>query len=430
MSTIRPFAAIRYATTASGHDISTRLAPPYDILDLEDKQRLLAPDAKNFVKIDLPHIPPKSAGPPEAYDASRRQIEAWLADGTMVQDAQPAVYVYHQGYAYDGVSYVRKMFFARLRIEPFGTGSVFPHERTFGGPKEDRLCLTKATRANLSPIFGLYEDAENTVARRLEQALAAQPLAVGALEGVENRLWAVTDPDTIAEVASLLADKAIYIADGHHRYGTAGLYRHWLVEREGPLPQDHPANFVLAVLCAMEDPGLLILPTHRVVPGVRVTGDLLRVDDRLEVARLLVEEAEEVPAALAKFGPQAVAVCHGSGEGYLMVRPRNPDILIDLEPEHTDAWRSLGLAFLHAYVIDRITKPQLCGGQAPEIRYVKAAQAAVEEARESGGTAFLMQATTMEELRSVCHAGEVMPHKSTYFYPKLASGLVINPLTA
>ncbi|MFQ5806791.1 MAG: DUF1015 domain-containing protein [Phycisphaerae bacterium] len=428
MSTIRPFPAIRYATGPTSRDISTRLAPPYDVLDRDDKQALLRPDGRNFVQIDLPHIPPKSAGPPEAYAASRQQLEAWLADGTMVQDAQPACYVYHQSYAHGGVDYVRKMFFARLRIEPFGTGSVFPHERTFGGPKEDRLCLTKATRTNLSPIFGLYEDAENVVTRRFERALASEPLAVGTLDGVENRLWSATDPETIAEIASLMVDKPIYIADGHHRYETAALYRDWLSQQEGPLPEEHPANSVLCVFCAMEDPGLLILPTHRVLPGVSVGGGLLREDERLEVARLPVENAAEVPQALARFGPQAVGVYHAAGQGCLMARPKQPGILDDLEPERAAAWRALGVAFLHAYLLDRVVAPQLCDRKAPELRYVKAAQAAVAAARESKGTAFLMQATTMEELRSVCQAGEVMPQKSTYFYPKLASGLVINPL--
>jgi uncharacterized protein (DUF1015 family) len=428
MSEIRPFSAIRYATTLAGPDISTRLAPPYDVLDLNDKRALLGADGRNFVKIDLPHTPPKSAGPPEAYEASRRQLEEWLADGTMIRDTVPAYYAYHQSYTYDGISYVRKMFFARLRIEPFGTGGVFPHERTFGGPKEDRLCLTKATRANLSPVFGLYEDGENTVARRFERALASQPLAVGTLGGVENRLWAVTDPDSIADVTELMADKAIYIADGHHRYGTAALYRDWLIEQEGALPGEHPVNFVLCVLCAMEDPGLLILPTHRVLPGVNVSGGLLDEDERVEVARLMVENAEQIPKALAQFGPQAVAVYSARGQGYVVVRPKQPGILDDLEPEHADAWRALGLAFLHAYLLDRLVTPRLCSGRSPEIRYVKAARAAVEEARATQGTAFLMQATTMEELRRVCQAGEVMPHKSTYFYPKLASGLVINPL--
>jgi len=429
MSTIRPFAAIRYATTRTKRDISTRLSPPYDILDRNDKQALLGPDRRNFVKIDLPHIPPKSAGPPEAYEASRRQLHEWLADGTMARDSQPAFYVYHQRYTFDRTVYLRRMFFARLRIEPFGTGGVFPHERTFGGPKEDRLCLTKATRANLSPVFGLYEDAENSVAERFEQALTSEPLLVGTLDGVENRLWAVTDPETIAQATELMGDKAIYIADGHHRYATAGLYRDWLIEQEGPLPEDHPANFVLCALCGMEDPGLLILPTHRVLPALRVSASLLREDQRVEVAQLVAENADEVPQALAEFGPQAVAVHNADSKGYLMARPKAPGILDDLEPQRADAWRALGLAFLHAYLLDRVVTPQLCGGQAPQIHYVKGAQAAVDEARESGGTAFLMQATTMEELRRVCQAGEVMPHKSTYFYPKLASGLVINSLT-
>jgi uncharacterized protein (DUF1015 family) len=321
------------------------------------------------------------------------------------------------------------MFFARLRIAAFGTGGVFPHERTFGGPKEDRLCLTQATQANLSPIFGLYEDADNVVAARFEQVLPPDPLAVGTLDGVENRLWSVTDPETIAEVTRLMANKAVYIADGHHRYGTAALYRNWLTEQAGSLPEDHPANFVLCVFCAMEDPGLLILPTHRVLPNVAVTGGLLRGDDRIEVAHLTVDGADAVPRALAKFGPQALAFYSAAGREYLMVRPKRPDILDEFEPEHADAWRALGLAFLHAYVLDRVVTTQVCGGKAPEIRYIKAAPAAVEEALQSNGTAFLMQATTMAELRGVCQAGEVMPQKSTYFYPKLASGLVINPLT-
>ena len=429
MSTIRPFSAIRYATSAGEADVSSRLAPPYDVLDEKDKQALLEPDPKNFVKVDLPFIPPKKAGPPEVYEASQKQIADWLADGTFVRDEQPGIYVYHQKYTHAGVEYVRKMFFARLRIEPFGTGHVFPHERTFGGPKEDRLCLTKATQANLSPIFGLYEDAGNAVAQRLEQALPGEPVATGALEGVENRMWAVTDEATIADVTKLMADKAIYIADGHHRFGTAGLYQQWLKEQQGGLPEEHPANYVLCVFCAMEDPGLLILPTHRVLAAVNVGSAFLHQDAKLEVAPLQVGGAEEVPQALAKFGPMAVAVYDSASEGFLMVRPKDAGILKEYEPDHTDAWRALGLAFLHAYLLDQLIVPKLCDGQAPEIRYIKAAQAAVDEANAANGTAIMMQSTTMEELRGVCQGGEVMPQKSTYFYPKLASGLVINPLT-
>jgi uncharacterized protein (DUF1015 family) len=178
----------------------------------------------------------------------------------------------------------------------------------------------------------------------------------------------------------------------------------------------------------MEDPGLLILPTHRVLPGVVVGGEILRQDERIDVTRLSAEAPEQVPEALAEFGPQALAVYNAAEGDYLAVRPKRADILKEFEPDRAEAWRALGLAFLHAYLLDRKIALELCEGGLPEIHYVKATQAAVDQARASAGTAFLMQATTMEELRSVCQAGEVMPQKSTYFYPKLASGLVINPL--
>lgn len=428
MSMIRPFAAIRYATDTAS-DLSALLSPPYDILDDRDKAALLSRHPENFVKIDLPHTPPKSAGPPAAYAAARATLERWLHDRILVRDPTPAIYVYHQAYLLNGAPCVRKMFFARLRIEPFGQGSVFPHERTFGGPKEDRLALTKATQANLSPIFGLYEDAANEVARRLERNLPERPLAVGTLDGVENRLWAVADAATIADVARLMQPKPIYIADGHHRYGTGLLYRDWLVECERPLSDRHPANYVLCVFCAMEDPGLVILPTHRVLAGVDVGPQMLAEGQQIRVEPLEAASASQAVLRLATHGPQAVACFHGRTGTYHVLRPTAPDILDKLEPDHTPAWRRLGLAFLHAYVLDRVVTPKLRGGTAPEVKYIKADDEAVQLARQTGGTAFLMQPTTMEELRDVCSAGDLMPQKSTYFYPKLASGLVINPLT-
>jgi uncharacterized protein (DUF1015 family) len=429
MSTIQPFLAIRYATAERDCDISTRLAPPYDVLDQGGKDALLARDPKNFVKIDLPHMPPKSAGPPAAYAAAHNTLRQWLQDGTMVRDRRPQIYVYHQKYRHAGTEYLRKMFFARLRLEPFGTGSVFPHERTFGGPKEDRLALTQATQANLSPIFGLYEDAANEVSRRLERGLPDRPLAKGTLEGVESYLWGADDPDRIAAVAELMKPKAIYIADGHHRYGTGLLYRDWLVQQRGPLPDNHPANYVLCVFCAMEDPGLLILPTHRVLPGVKIGDSVLAGDSKLELQPLATASPEEAVQSLARFGPQAVGWFDAASGRHSVVRPRSPDILDSLEPGRSPAWRRLGLAFLHAYLLDRVVTPKLCGGKEPTIQYIKTAADALRAAGDGQGTAFLLQPTTMEELRGVCGAGDLMPQKSTYFFPKLASGLVINPLS-
>lgn len=426
MSAIRPFRAIRYAESPSP-DVSRRLAPPYDVLDIADKQRLLAADPCNFVAIDLPHCPAKTAGPAEAYFSAARTLADWLARGVLKRDAQDALYVYYQRYTHAGVTYTRKMFFAALRLEPFGTGSVFPHERTFGGPKEDRLLLTQATRCNLSPIFGLYEDRTNQVATRLAEAIGPQPLLHGTFDGVENQLWAVTGGDVIRDVTQMMSGRATYIADGHHRYGTALNYREALEKSQGALPSEHPANYTLCVFCAMEDPGLLILPTHRVLPGVRATIDLFRADPQVEVTPLTESQPESVVKALLKFGPQAVAVTCGADRTYYALRPKDERLLSRFEPGRSAAWRGLALAFLHAYLIDRVVAPQ-AGGAAPEIHYVKSASGAVDEARGAGGMVFLLQPTTMEELRAVCQANDLMPQKSTYFFPKLASGLVVHAL--
>jgi uncharacterized protein (DUF1015 family) len=290
--------------------------------------------------------------------------------------------VYYQCYRHEGVDYTRKKFFARLRLEPFGEGSIFPHERTFGGPKEDRLALTRATRANLSPIFGLYEDADNVIASALEPATRGTPLCVGTLDGVESRLWACSDATVIDKVSKLMQPKPVYIADGHHRYGTSLLYRDALRQSSGSLPNEHPANFVLCVLCAMEDPGLLILPTHRVLPRVGGVAAALRSDPELKIAPVDADSPDAAVRSLAQHGPQAVALWE-DGSGYLLVVPKRPEILDSVAAEHSTAWRRLGLAFLHSYLLDRVVTPRCCAGATPDIQYVKAAGPAVEAARES-----------------------------------------------
>lgn len=427
MSQIRPIPAIRYAPKAASNDVSTRIAPPYDVIDKAGKEALLARDPANFIKIDLPHVPAKDAGPPAVYEAAAAQFKGWIADGTLTRDAGPAYYAYHQTYTHAGTRYVRKMFFARLRLEEFGKGSVFPHEQTFGGPKEDRLCLTKATRCNLSPIFGVYEDAQNGVAKRLDRELEPTPLLKGELDGVENALWAIRSETAIREVTEMMSPKATFIADGHHRYGTSLNYRAALVAKSGPLAPDHPANFVLCVFCAMEDPGCLILPTHRVLPGVKLTSQTFKSDSKLEVIPLEERDADAIVRRLAQLGPQAVALFGASENNYVAIRPRDPRILAEYESKHSEAWRALGLSFLHAYILDRRVTPEF-GGKAPEIHYVKSGPAAVDEARQTGGAVFLLQPTTMGEMRAVCSAGDLMPQKSTFFFPKLASGLIVNPL--
>ena len=416
MAEIQAFAGIRY-NAAQGVDISQRIAPPYDILAQADKDRLMARNPHNIVEIDLPFVPPKSAGPPAVYQQAAEVLVKWRSDGVMVTETTPAVYVYHQRFTHDGSENVRRLFLSRMRIEEFGAGSVFPHEKTFGGPKEDRLALMKASRCQLSPIFGLYVDPSNEVADLLQRSVPAEPDVHGTLEDVDNRLWALTDPRVIEQVVAMMADKKVYIADGHHRYGTAALYRDWLAEQEDGLSDDHPARFVLVALAAMDDPGMLILPTHRVL--VELSDDEIM---NTWSAGLHIEPAEgSVPSA-------DFELYSGRTEQRWSGLIRDRRVLAQLEPEAGEAWQGLDMAYLHRYLIEELFAGSLYGGREPKIRYLKTVGGAEGTAREERGLAIITRATTMEQLRAVSEAGGLMPQKSTYFFPKLATGMVVNSL--
>ena len=209
MPNVTPFAAIRFDHMHSGGDLSDRIAPPYDVLDQDDKNALLARSDRNIVAIDLPHVPPKTAGPAEAYRQSGDTLDAWLADGILIREDKPALYLYHQRFEHAGRTYTRRKFFARVRLQPFSHGSILPHEKTFGGPKEDRLALMKATKCQLSPIFGLYPDPDDRVGAAFAATAGGSPDVTGTLGGVETRLWIVTDAGVIDPVVGTQAAQQV-----------------------------------------------------------------------------------------------------------------------------------------------------------------------------------------------------------------------------
>jgi uncharacterized protein (DUF1015 family) len=429
MAEIQPFRAIRYSQA----DISDLIAPPYDILSDADKTALLRKDDHNIVAVDLPHTPPKSAGPDQVYAKAAGDLTSWLDIRTLGRDEVPAIYAYYQTYRLGGKNLTRKKFFARLRLEPFGTGHVFPHEQTFGGPKEDRLKLTIATRCNMSPIFGLYPDPQNEIAALIDAAIdPKRPDQKGVLDNVDNKLWALTDRDVIADIQARMDDKAIFIADGHHRYGTALNFRRHMIEETGPRDEDDPINFVLAVLCGMEDPGATIQPYFRSIaelPGIR-SGDVQAALSGMFVWKKAEKpvNAEKLAKLLSSTNPQAFALYFPNEELCATLTPKNEDMLAAFEPDRKPAWRMLPYSILHRYVLDEVMGPKFCKGQAPTMHYHKTMEDAITDASDHDGVAVLMPATTMTQLRDICTAGELMPQKSTYFYPKLATGMVINPL--
>lgn len=413
MPEVAPFAAIRFDAARTGGDLSALLAPPYDVLGQADKDALLAKSDDNIVAIDLPHIPPKSAGPPQAYERSARRLDEWLSAGTLVRETVPALYLYHQRFEHAGKSHTRRMFIARVRLQPFFEGSILPHEQTFGGPKEDRLALMKATRCQLSPIFGLYTDPDDRVGKAFAATASRTPDVTGSLDDVENRMWIVADTGVVDSVVSTLADKRVYIADGHHRYGTALLYRDFLAGQQGgSLPPDHPANYVMFVLASMDDPGCLILPYYRALANIDLDA--------------VIEAWSEGTEGTARDQADIV-LWDGRTGSETPLRFTNRDILKTLEPNQCDAWRKLDYAYLHRYLIDELLagKP---GGEKSRVRYVKSSEDAKKTARDKSGVALLVNATPMAHLRAVSEAGGLMPQKSTYFHPKLATGLTINPL--
>jgi uncharacterized protein (DUF1015 family) len=413
MPQIRPFRALRYDFAARQGDVSAVIAPPYDVLDQADKDALLARDGHNIVAIDLPHIPPKTEGPQQVYLDAQFTLDTWAAQGVLVREQQPALYLYHQTFEHAGQPVTRRQLIAAMRLHEFDEGIVLPHEQTFGGPKADRLALTKETRCNLSPIFGLYTDPENAVASAVAAIAASPPDATAMLEGVKNEVWVITDADILARIGEILAPKKAFIADGHHRYTTALNYRSHLREMHGGLPDDHPANYVMTVLVSMDDPGCVIQGYCRVLEG-----------DDISLAALRAAWADGV--ALADAGDADMALFDGASREEQTVRFTQRDVLASLAADRHPSWRELDVAYLHTYLIDKLAVEKL--GQAPTIRYVKSSAAARELAAETGGVALLPNATTMDQLRAVSEAGELMPQKSTFFYPKVATGLTIHPL--
>ncbi len=428
MAQIAPFPAIRFT---SG-DVTSLIAPPYDVLDEADKNALLEKNDHNIVAIDLPHLPPKTAGPKSAYQKAAGDLTCWLDIRAMARDAKPGLYVYHQTYKLNGKTLTRKKFFARLRLEEFGTGKIFPHEQTFGGPKEDRLMLTAATRCNLSPIFGLYPDADNEISQLIDESIDREPDQFGHLEGVDNKLWVIDDLPTIKAIQVRMADKPIFIADGHHRYGTALMYRKQQLEDSGSVAEDDPINYVLAVLGGMEDPGATIQAYFRTMtelPGV-TSNDLkdALAEDFEWTSCAAPKDVNQLSSDLAKYSHQAICLYVAKDDAYAIIKPKADDPLASLEPDHAPAWRTLSYTILHKLIIERLVQPKLNNGETVTMRYLKSMDEAVAVARETKGIACLMQATTMDQLRDICTAGELMPQKSTYFFPKLATGMVVNPL--
>jgi uncharacterized protein (DUF1015 family) len=389
------------------------------VIDGEQRALLAARSPYNVVRIDLPE------GGEDRYQLAAGQLAAWRAAGVVIEDERPALWTLAQDYTGpDGQRRTRRGCFARVRVEEYGAGRIRPHERTHPGPKEDRLRLTRATKVNLSPIFTLFSDPSGVAWGALEQAASTAPWAQTTDDDeTVNQLWRVEDPETIATAQAALRDTELLIADGHHRYETARVYA-------DEVGGDGPHRFVLMCLVALQDPGLTVFPTHRLVRG-------LRPDQQVALAAALrrdfdIEELDD-PAQLAPAAGETVRI------GYIdshvrkpfMLTLKDPAIADAALPGHAEPYRELDTAVLEALVLkgalgmsdDEIDHLQGLG-------YARDFDQALELVNTADyDAAFFMAPTPIQRVQAVAAAGESMPPKSTYFFPKVPTGLLFNPLT-
>ncbi len=434
MAQIRPFAAVRYSRQRYA-DLSDLIAPPYDVLDEAGKAALQARHPNNIVTIDLPHLPAKTVGPDDTYARAAVTLQSWLSAGILERDHKPAIYPYTQSYMHGARNFHRRGMIALVKLSPFGEGHVVPHEQTYPDAIQDRLKLTRATRMQLSPIFGLFSDPRGEVTSLVHKQLS-KPDQTALMDSVRNDLWTLNDSERVNSVTDMMSARPVYIADGHHRYTMALQYQKEATEKNGGrLRPNHPANFCMFVLVGMQDDGLLILPTHRLIgniPTFDIGSFKSAVSSVATVTDLNISEGElphYIDSTLAKQPAHTFGLFDARMRKSYQITFKNPDVLHDIEMKHSPAWRRLDVAILQRYLLDEVLKPRFAGGGEPTRGYTADSKAVTQMADgKKYQIALLLKSTPLHALEELGKTNEVMPPKSTYFFPKLATGMTFNSL--
>ncbi len=409
------------------------IAPPYDVVDEDEVAALHASSPYNIGRVEAPR------GGNERFEAAAAALRAWEAEGVLLRDPAPVLYAYEQRTRIegdDGPRRVRRGYFARLRLTPYEDGEVLPHERTMAAPKAERLALMEATQANVSPIL-VISGADADAVTLLDEVAAREPaFAATDGRGDEHRLWVIDDPSQIARLVEAAAAAPVTIADGHHRYETA------LEHLEGL--DEEGRRWMLACLVPANAPGLDIFPTHRLVPQVEVTDALVaRLAALYEVEPLATRAPhpadpldrgavrrlwETVQAEASR--PGTFGVIGLPGGGLHLLRPRSPEEIDALMPaDWSEASRALDAQILNQTILEPLLRIDAAELRAGRVQFSEDAGHAWEWVRgEPGRLAFLVNPPSVERVVAMASAGGVMPQKATYFYPKLATGIVLNRL--
>ncbi|HEY3295588.1 MAG TPA: DUF1015 domain-containing protein [bacterium] len=429
MAKIAPFVALRYDQSAAG-DINKLVTQPYDKIDRALQVKYYERHPYNIVRVILSDESVADKETP--YPGAGKTLREWVDKGLLKNDAQPAIYVYYQTFKFRGQTYTRKGFIASVELEEKG---VRAHEHTLAGPKADRLRLLRATETNDENIFMLFSDPQNESVKIMDAAIAGQKPLIEAVDdfGETHKVWAITDPATVAKLQALVAPKELFIADGHHRFETAVNYKNECLAKgwkpEGSQGFDHR----MMALFPMEDPGLVIFPTHRLVKNVSdfSTDKLLAALSRnFEIEP--VKSADELTRKMENrngknvFGMAAV----NAPAPFYFLKIKDPKVMDTVVPDASEPSRRLDVTVLHKLILENelgIDKAKL--EAFTNVEYVRHTEEAMEKLGKGGIQAvFLLNPTDVKNVKDVASVGERMPQKSTDFYPKLLAGLVMMPL--
>ncbi len=424
MATIQPFCALRFTHKAG--NMSELACPPYDIISEEQRQEYLARNPYNIIRLELPR---EGDNP---YKTAGDTFSNWMQAQVLESDQQPAFYIYEEVFDLCGEQKSIKGIICRVKLEEFSQGIVLPHEETLSKAKDDRFQLMCATGCNFSSIYSLYFDKEQAIYPNIERlSLQAPDTEFIGADGIEHRVWNVTDPQQIEKLVAAFADKKLYIADGHHRYETGLRYKKHLQE-QGILTDDtHPGNYIMMTLLHMEHEGLVVQPTHRIVRDLQDWDCAKLLEGCSQYFAITDTDSVQGEAAIAKAAAQnqKAMVLYIQGQWKLLTL-RDADVMNTLLPDKSNAYRRLDVSILHTLVLERLLgiDKQNMANQKNLIYTRDISEAVVAVDNGEANCAFIIGATGVEEIAAVAGAGEKMPQKSTYFYPKLITGHVMNKI--
>lgn len=415
MAVLRPFRGLRFSSSAG--DLAELVAPPYDVISPDERQALFGHNQHNVVALTLPEQNPDDRSKFVKYARSAARLEQWRNEGVLALESKPAFYRYTQTFSVPGSDqqFERMCLMATIKVEPYEAGVVLPHEQTFPKHKEDRLRILEATRSHLECIYGLIEDSDQAFYKLAMSAPAARVGDVTSEDGVRHVLDVITDEATLSQLVSMVGPKRVWIADGHHRYETAVTFRSMQPASDGVIAED----FMLMALSSISDPGLVLLPTHRMLKHCPLSKDemIAKFQTKFDVQPCLNADIPKLLAEATDATQVIFGVAFPGKEGVMLRGPR-PTSSGD---EGSNRLHGLDVTVLHDVIFS-----ELLGLTGHEFfDYTREAAEALQAVEQGSPASFLMNPPTVDDMQVIAQSGNKMPQKSTFYYPKLWSGLVL-----